>query len=387
MGIHPQRLIPMPSVLHAAVLFEYPSLNGGEFSWLATLDALQAASIQITAIAPPTGPLADRLSSRNVPIVPWEVHEGSVRVAQDVLRERLSAILQRLRPDLVHANSLSMSRLLGPVTARLRIASLGHIRDIVRLSRKAMDDVNQMDRLLAVSHATREWHVANGIAPDRVVVEYNGVDLERFRPRRSDPTTSVWRKKLGLPESVRLIGCMGQLGLRKGTDVALQAAERLASRYPDVHWMIAGERHSQKEEAIAFESRLRQIADRGPMKHHAHFIGRVADTAQWMSELTMLIHAARQEPLGRVLIEASAAGLPIVATDAGGTREILGPDNLVPIDAPDELAKSIDALLSDPAGCADAGAKARKCAEIHFNAQNAGSRLCSHYKTVVFQNL
>ena len=73
-----------------------------------------------------------------------------------------------------------MSRLVGPVTAELGIPSMGHIRDIVSLSAKAMADVNCNTRLLAVSHATRDYHVAAGLDADKAFVLYNGVDLQRF---------------------------------------------------------------------------------------------------------------------------------------------------------------------------------------------------------------
>ena len=76
------------------------------------------------------------------------------------------------------------------MAAELRLPSLGHLRDIVKLSARAVADLNCHGRLLAVSHATRSFHIAGGIAAEKTHVVYNGVDLEEFCPDRQ-PATST----------------------------------------------------------------------------------------------------------------------------------------------------------------------------------------------------
>lgn len=386
----------MTHPLHVAVIFEYPSLNGGENSWLATLPAIRKSGIELVAIAPAHGPLRDRLSDEGISVLDWQTIVDGNRVPQNQLRETLSAILKQIQPRLVHANSLSMSRLLGPVTGALGIPSIGHIRDIVRLSKKAVSDVNQIDRLLAVSNATRDWHIAQGLEAGRVVVQYNGVDLERFAPQ-PEQGRGMLQKELGIAPTSRLIGNVGQLGLRKGTEKVLESALLIADDFPDVHWVLAGERHSEKEEAIAFETELHKLASKTSIKGRVHFVGRVTDMPSWYADLEILVHAARQEPLGRVLLEACAMGLPIVATDAGGTREVLGDTGcIVPIDDTQAIATALHRLLSDPyeknadsdLGLAGsdlddcAAPRARKRAIEVFDARVRGRELTKHYQSV-----
>jgi glycosyltransferase involved in cell wall biosynthesis len=103
--------------------------------------------------------------------------------------------------------------------------------------------------------------------------------------------------------------------------------------------------------------------------------------------LTLLVHPARQEPLGRVLLEAAAAGRAIVATDVGGTREIFPPESdaacLVPPDDVVAMARAIEELLHDPARRLRLGANARTRIESHFTVELAIAGLLRHYGSAI----
>jgi len=211
------------------LLCEYPTLNSGEQSLLAVLPGLLEGwnevfdvPLALYALAPAEGHLAHALSAVGVEVVPLATHdERRQKLPQEEIREQIRAALLRLQPDLVHANSLAMGRLAGPVAANLRIPSIAHLRDIVRLSAQAIADLNCNTRLLAVSCATRHYHIAQGLSADKTLVAYNGVDLARFQPR---PPTGWLHAQFSLPRDAILIGTMGQLVLRKGHDVLAAAA-------------------------------------------------------------------------------------------------------------------------------------------------------------------
>jgi glycosyltransferase involved in cell wall biosynthesis len=289
-----------------------------------------------------------------------------------------------VQPDLVHANSLSMARITAPVAAQLELTSLGHLRDIVKLTRQAVDDLNSHHVLIAVSHATRAFHVAQGLNSKKCVVAFNGIDLDEFRPRQPN---GYLHRELRLPPSARLIAVVGQLGLRKGTDVALAAAAEVAARAPEVHWLIVGQRTSAKEESCQFETRLHSMAEQPMLAGNVHFLGQRLDVRHLLTECTLLVHAARQEPLGRVFLESAASGLPVVATDVGGTREIFPTEGdgavLVPVDNADALASEVINLLrDDQRRCALAQAGRRR-AEQQFDIREASARLIEIYQSVL----
>jgi glycosyltransferase involved in cell wall biosynthesis len=374
----------MPNVL---LLCEFPTLNGGEQSMLATLEGVAAAGFQPRVLCPSAGPLAVALHDRDVETVPFDFHmPDGVRRPQQLLRTDLAQVFAKHRPDLVHANSLAMGRLSGPVTADLHIPSISHLRDIIRLSGKAIDDLNCHTRLLAVSHAVRDFHVAYGLSPDKIHVLYNGVDLNRFHPR---PPTGWLHRELEIPSNAMLVGAIGQLGLRKGQEVLLQAAQSLADRLPNAHYILVGERNSDKDESRRFEAQL-HAAGHGLLEGRVHFLGVRRDVDRLLNELTLLVHTARQEPLGRVLLEASACGVAVIATDVGGTREIFPGQRecawLIPPDDVNALGDAMMTLLCEDTLRLKLGQAARRRAEQQFDIGAAVSGLLSHYRAVTQAN-
>ncbi|MEN6452456.1 MAG: glycosyltransferase family 4 protein [Thermoguttaceae bacterium] len=371
----------MPEIL---LLCEYPTLNGGERSMLSTFDGLHAAGFAPRVMAPPDGPLADELGRRGVDLFPFccRTDQGERKpLAQ--LREELVAAVRRCRPALLHANSLAMSRLSGPVAVELGLPSIGHLRDIVTLSAQAVADLNCHRRLLAVSEATRAFHLARGLSAEKTHVLYNGVDLDTFRPRQP---TGYLHRELGLSPDVQLVGTIGQLGLRKGQDVLLHAAATIADRFPNAHYLLVGERNSGKDESRQFEQRLREVAD-SQLAGHVRFLGRRIDVPSLLGELTLLVHPARQEPLGRVLLEAAASGVPIVATAVGGTAEVFpsggGSARLIPPDDPAALAVAMIELLADEPLRGELSSAARRRAEDRFDVRRAVAGLIAHYEAVL----
>lgn len=346
-------------MLRVLAIFEYGTLNGGERSMLAVFDALRDATpagtrgscraLEVMAAAPGDGPLAAALVERGISHVPLELRDRTgVRVSREVACERLLAAIAAAAPGVVHANSLAMGRLTGAVANQLSMPTLAHLRDILGLSAAAIADLNRNRQLVAVSEATRAFHVAQGLDPARTCVIYNGVDCEQFQPR---PASGSLRRELRLPPDTLLIGTIGQIGLRKGHDVLAEAAAMASDRVPQAHYVLVGERHSSKAESIAFERAVWQRFVDAQLGDHLHGLGYRADVPQLLNELDLLVHPAQQEPLGRVLLEAAAAGLPIVATDVGGTPEILTDGEsarLIPPGDPARLASAIGELAANP---------------------------------------
>jgi glycosyltransferase involved in cell wall biosynthesis len=160
----------------------------------------------------------------------------------------------------------------------------------------------------------------------------------------------------------------------------------LADELPQVHFVIVGERWSDKPESRQFERNLRAAAT-GRLAGRLHLLGYRHDVDRILNELSLLAHPARQEPLGRVLLEAAASGVPLVATDIGGTGEIFPPASraarLVPPADPQAIGAAVRELVSrEPLRNSLAGA-ARRRAEEAFGAQRAAAGLLAHYRQVI----
>jgi glycosyltransferase involved in cell wall biosynthesis len=371
----------MPKVF---LLCEFATLNGGEQSMLSTFEGVCAAGFRPIVACPAEGPLAERLADRGIEVVPFSCFDDSgTRKPLIVLRKELADAIRWVQPDLFHANSLSMGRLSGPVAAESGVPSISHLRDIIKLNAQVIGDLNRHGRLLAVSSATRDHHIAQGLAADKTFVLHNGVDLERFFPRAP---SGFLHEELRLPRESKLIAAVGQLGLRKGQEVFVRAAEMIADDCPTSHFLLIGERCSSKSESQEFESSLHAAAD-GSLRGRLHFLGFRPGMELILSELMLLVHPARQEPLGRVLLEAGAAGLPIIATNVGGTAEIFPPTSesaiLVSANDVESIARAMRELLHDEDKRRQLGDNARKRIEEVFDVRLAVENLLRHYLTMI----
>ncbi len=359
-------------------LCEYGSVNGAEKSLLAMLRLLPETDYQPRVVAPGTGPFAAELDRLGVPRLSWPD-----RFADSTLEEKrrhLERLLRDFPTDLVHANSLSMGRLGGPVVQSLGITSVAHIRDIIRLNRTVIDDLNRHHRLFAVSDATRGFHIAQGLDAVKCLTLYNGVNLREFCPK--SPPGRLHRE-LQIPYSARLLGCIGQIGPRKGQDVLLDAVEPILEPL-DLHLLVVGERFSGKEETIRFEKIIRNRISKPPFADRVHLLGIRNDTAELLPDLTLLVHPARQEPLGRVLLESLACGVTAIATDVGGTTEILPrKEQLVSPDEPEGLRQKIVDLLENDALRREIGLESRRIAEAKFDDAIAMESLRRHYDALI----
>lgn len=204
-----------------------------------------------------------------------------------------------------------------------------------------------------------------------------GVDTERFHPL-DDAQRRAARERLGLPVDAQIVLGLSRLVPRKGFDVTIRAAARLAATHPDLLLVIAGAGRDRK--------RLERLAaDRGaPVR----FLGRVPhddlpDLYGCADVFAMLCRSRwgglEQEGFGIVFAEAAACGVPQVAGDSGGAAEAVadGVTGTVVGDPedPQEAAAAIAALLDDPARRAAMGEAARRRALEEFSYDLLAARL------------
>lgn len=375
-------------MIRVALVCEFENLNGAERSLLAAVDRLSGVTVQFSVVCPPHGLLTNAFVRRNIPVYPleWKDSVGKT-ISMEERRARFADVMTHIQGDpktavdLVHANSLSSSRMTGPVCRQAGISSIGHIRDIVRLNRQVIADLNDHAAILCVSEATLQYHREQGLDAKKSYVAYNGIDTRVFYPRWPIPLqgreiieeeTPFLLPNYPSPDPLR-IGMAGQISLRKGMDVLLEAMERLAAKRAagnarataPLILEIAGSRQSEKAETALLEERIRAKAERINQNQGEHgvlvrFLGQLDSLPDWLRSLDVYVHAARQEPLGRVLLEAAATGTPVVATNVGGTAEIFPSDGsdqnetgfqsrlgaiLVPPNDPEKLANALLPLL------------------------------------------
>jgi glycosyltransferase involved in cell wall biosynthesis len=249
--------------------------------------------------------------------------------------------------DLVHSNSLHSWY--GWAAAWMaRKPHIWHAREIVVQSAAAL----AVERFLARRFAVKVLAVSEAVAAQltgaKVQVVYEEADPAEYSPARAGRA----RGSLGLDDTAPTVGYVGRLDTWKGVDVFLAAFAQLSASRPDAVGLVAGGSVVGKE-AYA-QALARRAGELG-----VHWLGALPGpvAADLLADLDCLACPSTQpEPWGLSAVEALACGAPVVASDAGGYREV-GPQRLVPPGDAAALAEAMDSLL--PAFTSTAARRAR----------------------------
>jgi glycosyltransferase involved in cell wall biosynthesis len=220
-----------------------------------------------------------------------------------------------------------------------RVVHTKHGRNYPRARRKVLANrlaASLTDRLVAVSEDARAVAIeVEGVDPSRVVTILNGVDPEEFRPGDA----ALARARLGVPASGFHVGCVARLSPEKDHTTLLAAFASLLTRRPDAHLTLVGDG--------ALRSGLEEEARRLGLDAAVTFAGTRGDVAAILPAFDVFVLSSRTEGISLTLVEAAAAGLPIVATRVGGNPEIVRDGEtgmLVPPGHAGALAAALDAM-------------------------------------------
>ena len=296
-------------------------------------EPLEAAGIPVTAIG------AGRVRS---PVGLWRATVGLTRC----LKEQQPAMLQTF---LFHANiagRLAARRAGVPaVVSGIRVAEK---RGRWRLNVDRWTE-RYVDRHVCVSQSVADFSIReSGLATSKVVVIPNGVDGERFATAQP-----VDLSQFGVPPGAQVILSVGRLDEQKNPLGLLSSYAAIAQTHPQAHLLFVG--HGPEE------SPLRAAIAESRLESRVHLAGRQADVPGIMRASDLFVLASKWEGMPNVLLEAGAAGIPIVSTRVEGAEEIISSGEissgesgvLVGINQQEELAHAISDCLSDPTAAKD----------------------------------
>lgn len=235
-----------------------------------------------------------------------------------------------------------LGRWLGvPVTITLRGTEARHAKD-PRLAGKVRRALQQARRVFSVSESLRSMALALGIAPDRVRVVGNGVDLEKFSPL---PRAEA-RQLLTLAPSAPVLVTVGALVERKGFHHVIALLPALRKRFPGLVYLIVGGASPEGDMSVQLR---RQVQTLG-LGDAVRFLGAMPPEKLRvpLSAANVFVLATRNEGWANVLLEAMACGLPVVATDVGGNAEVVSAPELgsiVPFGDAPALQRAIEHAL------------------------------------------
>ena len=326
------------------------TFGGGERHLADLSRALTDLGHEVYAATVPDSPLDAELS--------FLTEERTLALSRRNYPKNLTALAGFVRAngiEIVHAHAARDYHL---AAMAVRLASRGRLvltrHTLFPLRRINRQLLKNAGRVIAVSQAVAESLRSNGvIESSKITVVHNGIDIDRFEQ--------------AIAQDRILIGTVGHLAPIKGHDIFVRAAALVSARRPDVHFVIIGEDKSLRMDQRKLLENL--VAELG-LNEIVAMPGWQDDVPSALSSLTLFVSAARSEPFGLAIVEAMAAGLPIVATASEGALEILEDGRtgkLVPVDDPPALAQAINDLLDHPDERLRLGRNARLAAREHYS--------------------
>lgn len=353
-------------------------LGGTEKQVVLLAEGLRARGVDVSVLVMfAGGPREDELRAAGVPVVHLGFVGGTawprLLPANAAAFARLVRHLRRRRPEVLHAflfhsyvTAAPAARLAG---IRLLVAgrrSLGDFKDGRRLLLAAERVVTSMTDLLvanaeAVSADTLR---RERIRPDKITTIYNGLPDSAFVP--------------AVPEVIAtaapVVLCVANLKPDKGHRFLLQALARLRDQGRACTLALAGEGPER--------ARLRHLADR--LGIDVRFLGARTDIPSLLARAQVVVLPSLHEGMSNAVMEAMAAGRPVVATDVGGTGELLrGRGILVPPADPRALADGLTRVLDDAALAARLGAAARSWSREHLHVDAMVDRHIDLYRELL----
>jgi len=234
------------------------------------------------------------------------------------------------------------------------------------------------DKIIANSEAVREYLLGRGgLAPEKVVRIYNGVNFERFE-KPFDPLER--RRELGMPGDALLAGVVARVEPAKDHDTLLHAMACVREQTSNLHLAVVGDgRQTERLTALAHEL---GIGDR------VHFTGFRTDAAEWIRTFDFSVLSSVKEGLSNTVIESMAAGKPVIATAVGGNPEVIVEGEtgfLLPTREPELFGAAIASLVAEPTKILELGAASKLRVESLFSVEKMVDNTSGLYLDL-FQN-
>ncbi len=308
--------------------------GGGQWSLYYLIKHLDRERFHPIVLCPGEGELAERMKEAGAEVVSLRI--GRIRHLNPLVVWRLLSFIKENSIDLIHTDSTTETFYCG-IVARIRGTPLvWHIR--VDEGGWFLYRVLSMlaTRIIVVSQALRRgfpWLRSN----HRLSIVYNAIDLEDF----DSSSTSSIRKELKIKGDEMLIASIGRIEEKKGHGILISAMKDIK----DARLIMIGRGEAD------YINRLKALSESYGVSDRVFFMGYREDIPSILKEIDILVVTSFTEGFSRAILEAMAAGKPVIATDVGGNREAVVDGvtgYIVPPGDSDALVSRIRDLIKDP---------------------------------------
>ncbi len=316
----------------------------------------------------PGGPTGDALMEQGIKVT--SLNCGKLPTPHSL--QRLTDTLINVKPDIVQSWLYRSDLMAGLCRVRhLHIPLVWGVHSTnPRQRQKATTALVRLNALLSralptqivyCSHDTRQTHEQIGYCQQKGITIHNGVDTNRFTPNRT--YRQIVRADLKVGPDTPLIGLVARFDPIKDHRTFFAASSIFLGRYPAAHFVLCGEGIDDQNPALT------DLIEEFKLRHSVHLLGPRNDIQKITAALDIACSTSLNESFSMTLAEAMACGIPCVATNTGGPRELFnnGHGLLVPVGDPLSLADAWQAVLETPSG-------------IHFmNAASLRNHIVTNY--------
>ncbi|MGW8266140.1 MAG: glycosyltransferase [Longimicrobiales bacterium] len=325
-------------------------LYGGGLQVLLLVEGLARRGIENVLVVPEGSAVEEEALRRGLPVRAVSM-AGEADVAFPF---RFRRLLREESPDLVHLHSRRGADTLGAVTTKVaRIPTVLSRRvDNPEAGWSLGAKYRLFGAVITISEAIRRVLVEQGVPREKLRCVHSALDPTPFEePCHGE----AFRREFDLEAEDPVVGMAAQFIPRKGHQTLLDAIPSILDIHPRARFLLFGQGPLRKDVD-------RQVREKG-LEASVRLPGFRRDLPHILPCLDLLVHPATREGLGIILLQASASGVPIVATAVGGIPEAVvhGESGLLvnPADPPG-LAAAISALLSDPDRAQRMGVEGRR---------------------------
>ena len=346
---------------------------GGALQVLLLVEGLARRGIENVLVVPTGSAVEEEALRRGLPVkgVPMA---GEADMAFPF---RFRRLLKEEGPDLVHLHSRRGADTLGAVTTKVaRIPTVLSRRvDNPEAAWSLGAKYRLFDAVITISEAIRRVLVEQGVPEEKVRCVHSALDPAPFEEPCS---REGFREEFGLSEEDRVVGMAAQFIQRKGHQTLLEAIPSILEAHPTARFLLFGRGPLQEDVG-------RMVREMG-LEASVRLPGFRGDLPDLLPCLDLLVHPATMEGLGIILLQASAAGIPIVASAVGGIPEAVAHGEnglLVAPGDPSALAGAVNDLLADPVRARRMGDEGRRRVKERFSVDRMVEENLSVYRAVL----
>lgn len=225
--------------------------------------------------------------------------------------------------------------------------------------------LSNVAKVIAVSSAV-EANLQKTFPAEKIVSIPNGIEIEKWSGADHQQIREAFRYEHNISSDAFLIGTIGELKQLKGQEDFIMAAQIIAPRFPESHFVVVGKDNSLDQN---FRRKLKRLVKVFGLEERFLWLDWVEDTAEILHSLDIFVSASYSESFGLSILEAMASGVAVVATETEGAKELLEEEKtgkLVPLENPVKLAEKISELSTHTDQRLRLGKQAQKIAQENF---------------------